>query len=92
MPRPFLRLQRHADTRARLQTAFTNADDAEIYGLDIDLLAAPMEGLTIGLGLGLLDTELGAIGVVPAGNKSPNAAEVQANGLVRYEFAFGSDR
>lgn len=75
-----------------LVTAFTNADDAEIYGLDIDLLAAPMEGLTIGLGLGLLDTELGAIGVVPAGNKSPNAAEVQANGLVRYEFAFGSDR
>ena len=73
-----------------LITAFTNADDAEIYGLDIDLLAAPAEGLTIGLGLGLLDTELGAIGVVPAGNQSPNAAEVQANGLIRYEFAVGS--
>jgi|TARA_B000000565_G_scaffold59301_1_gene39346 iron complex outermembrane receptor protein len=74
-----------------LVTAFTNADDAEIYGLDIDLLAVPTEGLTIGLGLGLLDTELGAIGVVPAGNQSPNAAEVQANGLIRYEFAVGSN-
>ena len=74
-----------------LVTAFTNADDAEIYGLDIDLLAAPAEGLTIGLGLGLLDTELGAIGVVPAGNQSPNSAEVQANGLIRYEFAVGSN-
>lgn len=74
-----------------LVTAFTNADDAEIYGLDLDLLAAPADGLTIGLGLGLLDTELGAIGVVPAGNQSPNAAEVQANGLVRYEFAVGSN-
>lgn len=46
--------------------------------------------MTLGFGLGLLDTELGAIGVVPAGGKLPNAAEVQANGLIRYEFPVGS--
>lgn len=69
-----------------LVTAFTNAEDAEITGLDLDILAVPTDGLTLGFGLGLLDTELGAIGVVPAGNKSPNAADVQTNGLVRYEF------
>jgi iron complex outermembrane receptor protein len=74
-----------------LVTAFTNAEDAEITGLDLDILAVPTDGLTLGLGLGLLDTELGAIGVVPAGNKSPNAAEVQATGLIRYEFEVGSN-
>jgi iron complex outermembrane receptor protein len=74
-----------------LVTAFTNAEDAEITGLDLDILAVPTDGLTLGFGLGLLDTELGAIGVVPAGNKSPNAAEVQATGLIRYEFDVGSN-
>ena len=74
-----------------LVTAFTNADDAEITGLDLDIMAAPAEGWTLGFGLGLLNTELGAIGVVPAGGQLPNAAEVQANGLVRYEFGLGSN-
>ncbi len=74
-----------------LVTAFDNADDAEILGLDVDVLAVPVEGLTLGLGVGLIDAELGAIGVFPAGNQSPNTAEVQANGLVRYEFPVGSD-
>lgn len=73
-----------------LVTAFDNAEDAKVTGLDLDILAVPTEGLTLGFGLGLLDTELGAIGVVPAGGKLPNAAEVQANGLIRYEFAIGS--
>jgi len=74
-----------------LVTAFTNAEDAEITGLDLDILAVPTDGLTLGLGLGLLDTELGAIGVVPAGNKSPNAADTQITGLLRYEFDVGSN-
>jgi iron complex outermembrane receptor protein len=74
-----------------LVTAFTNAEDAEIIGLDLDILAVPTDGLILGFGLGLLDTELGAIGVVPAGNESPNAAEVQATGLIRYEFEVGSN-
>ena len=75
-----------------LVTAFTNAEDATVMGLDLDLLWAPVEGLTIGGSLGLLDTELGAIGVVPAGGKLPNAAETQATGLLRYEFPVGSMR
>ena len=74
-----------------LVTAFTNAEDADVTGLDVDILAAPAEGWTFGLGLGLLDTELGAIGVVPAGGQLPNAAEFQANGLIRYEFGVGSN-
>jgi iron complex outermembrane receptor protein len=73
-----------------LVTAFANAEDAEVTGLDLDIIAVPTEGLTLGFGLGLLDTELGAIGVVPAGGKLPNAAEVQANGLIRYEFPVGN--
>lgn len=73
-----------------LVTAFDNAEDAEIIGLDLDLLAVPVEGLTIGAGIGWLDTELGAIGTIPAGNQSPNAPELQATGLFRYEFAFSS--
>lgn len=74
-----------------LVTAFTNAEDADVSGLDIDILAAPTEGLTLGLGVGFLDTELGAIGVVPAGGKLPNAADLQMNGLARYEFSAGSN-
>jgi len=75
-----------------LVTAFTNAEDATVTGLDLDLLWVPVEGLTIGGSLGLLDTELGAIGVVPAGGKLPNAAEMQATGLLRYEFPVGGMR
>jgi iron complex outermembrane receptor protein len=74
---------------------FDNAEGAEVTGLDLDIIAVPTEGLTLGFGLGLLDTELGAIGDVaaggsPAGGKLPNAADVQANGLIRYEFPVGS--
>ena len=73
-----------------LVTAFTNADDADVTGLDLDIIAAPIDGLTLGLGIGLLDTELGAIGLLPGGNELPNAAEFQANGLIRYELPVGN--
>ena len=75
-----------------LVTAFTNAEDATVTGLDLDILWVPVEGLTIGGSLGLLDTELGAIGAVPAGGKLPNAADTQATGLLRYEFPVGNMR
>lgn len=75
-----------------LVTAFTNADDATVTGLDLDILWVPVDGLTLGGSLGLLDTELGAIGVVPAGGKLPNAADTQATGLLRYEFPVGGMR
>lgn len=68
-----------------LVTRFANADDSKISGMDLDILAFPSDGLTIGLGFGLLDTELGAIGLLPAGNKSPNAADLQLNGFISYE-------
>ena len=75
-----------------LVTAFTNAEDATVTGLDLDILWVPVDGLTVGGSLGLLDTELGAIGVVPAGGKLPNAADTQATGLLRYEFPVGNMR
>ena len=75
-----------------LVTAFTNAEDATVTGLDLDILWVPVDGLTVGGSLGLLDTELGAIGVVPAGGKLPNAADTQATGLLRYEFSVGNMR
>jgi iron complex outermembrane receptor protein len=69
-----------------LVTAFANAGDSEITGLDLDILAVPRNGLTLGLGLGLIDAKLGAIGIFPAGNKSPNTADLQVNGFISYEF------
>lgn len=68
-----------------LVTKFDNADKATIKGIDFELIARPAEGLDIRLGAGLLDTKLGEIGVMPEGGKAPNAADIQLNGLVRYE-------
>jgi len=68
-----------------LVTRFANADDSKISGMDLDILAVPRDGLTVGLGFGMLNSELGAIGLLPAGNKSPNAADLQLNGFISYE-------
>jgi iron complex outermembrane receptor protein len=67
-----------------------NAEGADVTGLDVDIIAAPTDGLTLGLGLGILDTDLGAIGPLPGGGELPNAAETQVNGLIRYEFPVGT--
>lgn len=68
-----------------LVTKFDNADSASIKGVDFELIARPAEGWDVRLGAGLLDTKLGAIGIMPEGSEAPNAASIQLNGLVRYE-------
>lgn len=74
-----------------------NVDEAKITGLDADLTWRPpaVDGLTIQLGLGLLDAELGAFtvtaGTVPEGNRLPNAPEVSFNASGAYDIPLGAD-
>ena len=69
-----------------------NAADAEVTGLEVDLIWAPesVEGLTISAGLSLLDTEitktLTSSGDVVAGDSLAFAPERQANIQARYEW------
>jgi len=74
-----------------------NVGEAELYGADLDLTWRPrgLEGLTLQAGVGLLHTELGAFaasnGVIPAGNRLPNAPEVTFNGGAQYDVAVSTD-
>ncbi|MGA0604028.1 TonB-dependent receptor [Caulobacter sp. KR2-114] len=67
-----------------------NVDSATAYGADIDASWRPIQGLTLSGGLGLLHTRLSsfttAAGVVPAGNRLPNAPSVSFSGSARYEW------
>lgn len=68
-----------------------NVKEVEIYGLDLEVQYQPraISGLSISGGLGLLETEMGAFpssgGIVPRGNRVPNAPEVSFNLGVSYE-------
>ncbi len=59
-----------------------NVEEAEIYGADVSVTYAPreIEGLDLNAGIGLLSTELGefaaSAGTIPAGNKLPDASDV----------------
>ncbi|WDI31920.1 TonB-dependent receptor [Hyphococcus flavus] len=70
-----------------------NVDEANLYGADLEATLAPpaIEGLTLTVGLGLLDSELGEFvalsGPAPKGNEFPNAPSVTFNTLARYERA-----
>lgn len=80
-------------------TIFTNAEQADIKGLDLELLASPVDGLDISFAVGWLDTKLSdpsppdtvAFVSVPGlrldGSELPNSPQWQVTGLVRYEFA-----
>ena len=68
-----------------------NVEQADVYGLDVEIVAQPVDGLNLSLGLGWLDTEistdqLGSGGVILHGNELPNSPELSVAGLVRYEF------
>jgi iron complex outermembrane receptor protein len=71
----------------------TNAADASVLGLEIELSAIPTDGLELRLGLGLLDTELKDYrtdgGQDYSGNKLVGAPDVTVNGLLRKEFQVG---
>jgi len=65
-----------------------NADDAEVLGLDLELVVQPFENFNINFGLGLLDTDLG----VPfEGNALPNAPDVSLTALGTYDIELSQD-
>ena len=61
----------------------TNAEEATINGAELDLNWAPSESLDMRLAIGLLDHELEDARL---GSAMPNAADMQATGIVRYRF------
>ncbi|MEX0733247.1 MAG: TonB-dependent receptor [Steroidobacteraceae bacterium] len=84
---------RATEASARLQ----NAGDVEITGLEASLDWIPVDNLTIGAGLSLLDTEIVETDVVLPpldggpestieGNEIPNAPSVSFSGRARYQW------
>ena len=84
---------RATEASARLQ----NAGDVEIMGLEASIDWLPIDNLTIGLGLSLMDTEIVQTDVVLPpldggpettikGNEIPNAPSYSANGRIRYQW------
>ncbi|EJL34447.1 outer membrane receptor protein [Caulobacter sp. AP07] len=70
-----------------------NVDGAKVYGAEVDANWRPVTGLSLNAGLGLLHTRLSsfttAAGVIPAGNRLPNAPKATFNGSARYEWSIG---
>ena len=88
---------RATEASARLQ----NAGDVEIKGIDASLDWLPIDNLTIGLGMNLMDSEIVATDVVLPpldggpdttikGNEIPNAPATTFNGRIRYQWPVGS--
>ena len=73
-----------------------NVDSAKVYGADIDASVRPFVGLTLSTGIGLLHSSLSSFasgsGIIPSGNRLPNAPTLSLNGLVRYEWNIGKLR
>jgi len=67
-----------------------NVDSARVFGTDVDMILRPARGLSLTGSVGLLDTRLSsfttAAGVIPAGNRLPNAPATSLSGKARYEF------
>lgn len=88
---------RATEASARLQ----NAGDVEIKGIDASLDWLPIDNLTIGLGMNLMNSEIVATDVVLPpldggpdttikGNEIPNAPATTFNGRIRYQWPVGS--
>jgi len=69
-----------------------NIDKAKVKGIDADLIFNPraLPGLTATLGLGLLDSKLGAFassgGAIASGNRLPDAPKLSVNTGLAYSF------
>lgn len=74
-----------------------NIDKAKVKGIDADLIFNPraLPGLTATLGLGLLDSKLGAFassgGAIAAGNRLPDAPKTSLNTSLAYSFPVSGD-
>jgi len=70
----------------------SNAGDAEVYGMEVDLTWQPIDGLQISGGANWMHTEITKYNAIPGtgdntGNKLANSPGFMFNGLARYEFA-----
>jgi iron complex outermembrane receptor protein len=68
-----------------------NIDGADIYGVDVDLLAVPTDRLSLRLGVGYLSTDISSVFAAYDGNELPNAPEWQITGGARYEIPIGDE-
>jgi len=72
-----------------------NAGDAEVTGVEAEMLWHPVDGLDLQAGVNLMDTEIKKYNTIPGtadakGNRLANSPKVMFNGRVRYEFPLGS--
>lgn len=84
---------------------FTNVPKSEIYGAELEMQWAPLNGLNINFAAAWLDSEIkewdavdGALSVWPnvvtfdaSGSTLPQAPELSYNGLVNYRWPFRAD-
>lgn len=79
--------------------ALINAEESEIRGAEIEGVLRPLDGLTLSLALGLVDSEIEAIGAEPGltvppsdivGNEVPGAPVSTANFTAEYIWPVGS--
>lgn len=67
--------------------------DAEVYGVDSNLLISPVEGFDLNFGINIMDAEAKNVGN-PAGfvadRRLPNAPDVQFTGMARYQWPLGN--
>ena len=72
-----------------------NAGGVDIYGLELELLAIPMEGLTLQAGLGLIDAEYNELFLAGVddlkGNEPVSTPDTNFNIAVDYEFDIGPE-
>ncbi len=71
------------DTPAGTVFPLANADQANVLGMEVEVMWLPVQGLTLRGGLGYLDHELDDDTL---GDDIPSTADIQATALVRYEF------
>ncbi|MEH6581246.1 MAG: TonB-dependent receptor [Halioglobus sp.] len=71
-----------------LALTFTNAEEADITGLELDLNWQATEGLNLRAGVSWLDTEFNSPGL--DGNELPNAPELQYTLIARYNLVMGN--
>ncbi len=74
--------------------ALENAADAEIYGVELEVKAFPMDGLELSMGVGYLDTQYkdfnSTVGGDLSGNALPGAPELNINLALAYDIQLSS--
>jgi iron complex outermembrane recepter protein len=71
-----------------LALTFTNAEEADVTGLELDLNWQATDGLNLRAGVSWLDTEIDSPGL--DGNELPNAPELQYNLIARYDLTLNN--